>query len=347
MLNKIKIISLITLSLFLIFTLKAHGQIQSAVLSDIANSADITTIPASPGANENVSVKIESFSFDLNSSEIIWAINGVIKDRGLGKKIFSFKTGNVGSISLIKAVIKTKEGETIEKTLVVRPAGVDILWEADSYTPPFYKGKALYSYQSLVTVIALPNMVNSSGTKINPDNLIYKWTKDGKVLGGVSGYGKSKFSFSKSILSRPDEIEVEVTSTDKKIKASGNIIIEPIEPKTVIYENNPLYGIIYEKAISGEFKLNGNEITLITTPYFFGKNDVGEAIKYDWRMNGKSINNKPDTRQSTFRNTEGVKGSTKISVDLQNESKELQSAGTGVFLNFGESEDKNVKTISF
>lgn len=347
MLNKIKIISAIALSLFLIFTLKAHGQLQSATLSDITDSAEITTIPASPGANENVSVKIESFSFDLNSSEIIWAVNGAIKDKGFGKKNFSFKTGSVGSISLIKAVIKTKEGKTVEKTLVVRPAGVDILWEADSYTPPFYKGKALYGYQSLVTVIALPNMANSSGTKINPDNLIYKWTKDGKVLGGVSGYGKSKFSFSRSILSRPDEIEVEVMSSDKKIKASGSITLEPIEPKTVIYENNPLYGIIYEKAISGEFKLNGNEITLITTPYFFGKNDVGGRIKYDWRMNGRSINNKPDARQATFRNTEGAKGSTKISVDLQNEGKELQSAGTNIMLNFEGDEGENAKTLSF
>lgn len=345
MLNKIKIISSITLSLFLIFSIKAYGQIQSAVINNAADSTEITTIPASPGANEKVSVKLESFSFDLNSSEIIWAIDGVIKDKGFGKKNFSFKTGSVGSVSLIKAVIKTKEGDTVEKTLVVRPAGVDILWEASSYTPPFYKGKALYGYQNLVTIIALPNIVNSNGTKISPDNLIYKWTKDGKVLGGVSGYGKNKFSFSKSILSRPDEIEVEVTSSDKKIKASGNITIEPVEPKTVIYENNPLYGIIYEKAVSGEFKLNGNEITLTTTPYFFGKNDVGGRIKYNWKMNGRSINSKPDARQVTFRNNEESNGSTKVSVDLQNEVKQLQSARADVLLNF--EGNKNQKTSSF
>lgn len=346
MLNKIKIIFSITLSLFLIFAFN-KADAQSTNINNIRDLAEIILTPASPGANENVSLKIESFSFDLNSSEIIWAVNGVIKDKGFGKKVFSFKTGSIGSVSLIKAVIKTKEGETVEKTLVVRPAGVDIIWEADSYTPPFYKGKALYGYQNLVTVIALPNIINSNGVKINPENLIYKWTKDGKVLGGVSGYGKSKFSFSKSILSRPDEIEVEVTSSDKKIKASGNITIEPIEPKVVIYENNPLYGIIYEKAISGEFKLNGNEITLITTPYFFGKNDVGQKIIHDWKMNGRSINNKQDEIQATFRNSENVRGSTKISVDLQNEGKELQSARTDFLLNFEVSDSGSEKKISF
>lgn len=345
--NKFKKIFIITLSLFLIFTFnEADAQLKTANVNDIKDSSEIILTPAFPGANENVSVRLESFSFDLNSSEIIWAIDGVIKEKGLGKKFFSFKTGSVGSVSFIKAIIQTKEGKTIEKTLVIRPAGVDILWEANSYTPPFYKGKALYGYQSLITVIAVPNIINSEGAKINPDNLTYKWTKNNKVLGDVSGYGKNKFSFSKSILSDPSEIEVEVMSSDKKIKASGSIVLEPVEPKTVIYENNPLYGIIYERAVDGEFKLENNEITLTATPYFFSKEDTsGEKIKYNWNMNGRRINDKQDARQATFRNAEGGKGSARISVDLQNERKELQSARTDVLLNF-EGSGGN-KTVSF
>lgn len=350
--NKFIKLFLVSLSLFLIFAFNEVGaQLKSPSPNDIKDSAEIIITPASPGANKNVFVKIESFSFDLNSSEIIWALDGAIKSKGLGKKSFSFQTGKIGSVSLIKAIIKTKEGRTIEKTLVVRPAGVDILWEASSYAPPFYKGKALYSYQSFITVIAVPNIINSSGAKINPGNLTYKWTKNSKVLGDVSGYGKNKFSFSKAVLSSPAEIEVEVMSSDKKIKASGSITLEPTEPKILIYENNPLYGIIYERAVDGEFKLDGSEITLIATPYFFSKEDTsGEKIKYNWNMNGRRINDKQDARQATFRNTEGGKGSTRISVDLQNENsgKELQSARTNVLLNFegGEGSGGN-KTVSF
>ena len=283
--NKFKKISLIALSLFLILAFKAYGQIAPATPADIADSADITTIPAFPSAHENVLVRIESFSFDLNSSEIIWALDGKIKSKGIGNKSFSFTTGKIGTVSLIKIIIKTKVGKSIEKTLIVRPAEVDIVWEADSYVPPFYKGKALYSYQGVISVIAIPDIINSNGVKINPKDLTYKWTMDSKVLGDVSGYGKNKFSFSKSIISHSPEIEVEVMSSDKKIKASGSITLEAIEPKTVIYENNPLYGIIYEKAISDEFKLGGNEITLITTPYFFSTEDIdGQKIKDDWNI---------------------------------------------------------------
>lgn len=343
-------ISSVVFFLFLLFAFhKADAQINLPNTDQVKDSVEILITPAFPKANENVSVELQSFSFNLDSSEIIWAVNGTIKDKGIGKKFFSFKTGDVGNVSLLKAIVTTKEGGSIEKSLVVRPSGVDILWEADSYTHPFYKGKALYSYQNFVTLIAVPDMVNSNGVKINPDSLIYKWTKDGRVLGEVSGYGKNKFSFSKSIPSRPSQIEVEVVSSDKKIKASNRITLDPIEPKVVFYENNPLYGIIYNKALTGDFKLEGNEITLTAMPYFFSKRDInGQKMKYNWNMNGRPLDNKEDSRQETFRNTSGTSGATKISVDLQNENlgRELQSARTDVLLNFEEG-GENDKTVSF
>lgn len=347
MANKFNKIIILSLAFFLVFVLEARGQIKTPSMSDVSESINIKTLPELPSANQEVSVRIESYSFDLNSSEIIWALNGVIKDKGVGKKDFDFKTGAIGTPSLIKILIKTKDGKKIEKSLLIRPTGVDIIWQADSFVPPFYKGKALYSYQSRITVVALPEFTNSTGVKINPENLIYKWSKDGTVLGGISGYGKNKFSFTKLLISSPPEIEVEVSSADKSIRASGRITIEPIEAKTVLYENNPLYGIIYEKAVIGDFKMNGSEITLAVTPYFFGLEELnGGKVKYNWNMNGQNITDKQDLRGVTFRNTDGGSGSTRVSVYLQNEIKELQSAGTDALLNFETGGGGN-KTVNF
>lgn len=345
--NKFIKISLITISLFLFFVFgfgKVGAQMRSMDLNEIKDSAEIIITPASPGADENVFVKLESFSFDLNSSEIILALDGAIKSKGIGKKSFYFKTGKIGSVSLIKAIIKTKDGRTIEKSLVVRPAGVDLLWEAKTYAPPFYKGKALYGHQSFITVIAMPDMIGANGVRIKPENMTYKWTKDSKVLGDVSGYGKNSFSFSKSVISHSPEIKVEVMSPDKKIKATGRITLDSVEPKILIYENNPLYGIIYEKAIVGDFNLDGNEITLASAPYFFSLEDANNGkIQYNWNMNGKKINSKDEEKQKTFRNTEGKKGSAAISLDLQNDAKVLQGARTNILLKFeGGESNKNV-----
>lgn len=345
MANKFNKIIIISLAFFLVFALEARGQIKMPSMSNVSESVDIKTLPELPSANQDVSVRIESYSFDLNSSEIIWALNGVIKDKGVGKKDFDFKTGAIGTPSLIKILIKTKDGKNIEKSLIIRPSGVDIIWQADSFVPPFYKGKALYSYQSRITVIALPEFTNSTGVKINPENLIYKWSKDGTVLGGVSGYGKNKFSFTKLLISSPPEIEVEVSSADRETRASGRIMIEPVESKAVLYENNPLYGIIYEKAVVNDFKMGGSEITLAVAPYFFGLEELnGGKVKYNWSMNGQNITDKQDLRGVTFRNADGGSGSTRVSVYLQNETKELQSAGTDALLNFevGGVDDKTV-----
>lgn len=345
--NKFNKIIIISLAFFLVFVLEAHGQTRTPSMTDVSESVDIKTLPELPSANQDASVRIESYSFDLNSSEIIWALNGVIKDKGIGKKDFDFKTGAIGTVSLIKILIKTKDGKNIEKSLVIRPAGVDIVWQADSFVPPFYRGKALYSYQSRITVVALPEFTNSAGVKINPEKLIYKWSKDGSVLGGISGYGKNKFSFTKLSISSPPEIEVEVSSDDKKIRASGSITIEPGEPKTVLYENNPLYGIIYEKAVANNFKMNESEITLAVAPYFFGLEELNSGkVKYNWSMNGQNLNDKQDSKGITFRNADGGSGSTRVSVDLQNEVKELQSARTDVLLNF-EADSGGDKTVNF
>lgn len=347
MVNKFNKIIIISLAFFLVFSLEARGQVKMPLMSNISESVDIKTLPELPSANQDVSVRIESYSFDLNSSEIIWALNGVIKDKGVGKKDFDFKTGAIGTPSLIKILIKTKDGKNIEKSLLIRPAGVDIIWQANSFVPPFYKGKALYSYQSRITVVALPEFTNSTGVKINPENLIYKWSKDGTVLGGISGYGKNKFSFTKLLISNPQEIEVEVSSADKNIRASGKIVIEPVEAKAVLYENNPLYGIIYEKAVANNFKMGGSEITLSVAPYFFGLEELNSGkVKYNWSMNGQNITDKQDSRGITFRNENSESGSTKVSVYLQNETKELQSARTDALLNF-EAGGVDDKTVNF
>lgn len=327
--------------------LNVTAQTKSISLDDIENSIQIKTLPQFPKANEEVSIRIESFSSDLNTAEIIWALDGKIQSKSLGKKDFSFTTGKLGTVSLVKIIIKTTEGRTIEKTVVVKPALVDLVWEANSYTPPFYKGKALYAHQSKVTIVAMPHMLDSNKKEINPKNLIYKWIKNGKVLGQISGYGKNSFSLVESIISNPIEIEVEVTSSDKSLKAKGEMILDPIESRAIIYENNPLYGIIYEKAMGEELKLAGREITLSVAPYFFSREDVdSQKINYDWNMNGADINSKKNAGSKTFRRVGDTDGASRVSVELQNENRELQSASASVSLNFGEAESNKIP-VSF
>src|SRR5688572_16598777 len=83
---------------------------------------------------------------------------------------------------------------------------VDLLWQAETYTLPFYKGKALWSKESRVKLLAIPRGPGVG----NPLNLTYKWTKNGTVLGNINGVGKNTIAFTDSIISRPQTIQVDI-----------------------------------------------------------------------------------------------------------------------------------------
>ena len=59
---------------------------------------EIRMTPEYPGANTNVEAKIVSFSFDVDSSNITWTLNGKIIEQGIGAKTVEFQTGATGSM---------------------------------------------------------------------------------------------------------------------------------------------------------------------------------------------------------------------------------------------------------
>ncbi|MEX2013877.1 MAG: hypothetical protein WD896_00800, partial [Parcubacteria group bacterium] len=142
---------------------------------------------------------------------------------------------------------------------------VDILWQAETYTPPFYKGKSLWSNESKITLLAIPS---GAGTG-NPANLTYRWTKNGTVLGNINGVGKNTIAFTDSIISRPQTIQVDIISAEQGKIASASLTLASSPPSLAIYENNPLYGFMFHKEVGGVYELQGEEVTFTAFPFFF------------------------------------------------------------------------------
>ncbi|MCG2695268.1 hypothetical protein L6261_04295 [Candidatus Parcubacteria bacterium] len=297
----------------------------------IETSIDVKIQPESPKANEYISVSIESYSMDLNQSKISWYKNNILEKSGVGEKTFSFQTGKLGGSDTIVAKINSSQLGTITKTIIIRPAEVDLIWETDSITPPLYKGKTLSSFQAKTKVIAVPNIIDTNGKLISSENLIYKWKKDWKVLGSKSGYGKNSliledFDSIKDVL-----IGVEIETSDGKFKANNNILIKTYQPKVILYENNPLLGVVYDNAISNNLNLKEQEISLVAVPFFFSKNS---KIQYSWFMNDKKIDN--ETNSLILRQNEGDTGSSSLRLNIQNLDKIMQSAQNKLNIIFGE-----------
>ncbi|MSU55483.1 MAG: hypothetical protein EXS46_03025 [Candidatus Taylorbacteria bacterium] len=299
------------------------------------DSIIVETTPLHPGPNETVNINIQNYSTDLDRSDISWSLNGKISSKGIGKKQFQFRTSKVGSISNILIVVVTPEGVSFQKALNIRPATVDLIWEAQSYMPPFYKGKAYYPYQGVVKIVAIPNIVTEGGGTISPKNIIYTWTVNGSINQEASGYGKNYIYFKGEIPLKAGRIEVEVSTLDKTYIASNQTSFAPQSPEVVFYEDNPIYGILYNKALTGTFHLKDLEIKITAIPYFIGTTERnGSGLMYEWGMNNKSTGISSNKDNLIFRQEKGAEGVSLISLQISNPTEIFQFSKSNLSINF-------------
>ncbi len=245
---------------------------------------NITFTPEFPGPNQTVTILVEDFSRDLNQVEIVWTVNGKIVKKGFGERRLEVTTGNLGSVTNVGLNV----GRATQN-LSIRPAAVDLIWQADTYTPPFYKGKALHSNQDPLRVVAEPFFMNAQGVRLNPTTLTYRWFIDGKIQDRASGYGKKTFQYLPSILTKPYEVRVEVYSGDSSYKAASTVVIDDTQPEVLFYENHPLYGVLFNTALNGKsLILAEEEVSVIGVPLYFSKEQMAtDFITYSWGLKNR------------------------------------------------------------
>jgi len=333
--SQIKIYITLTLCLsILCFALPLKAQTLQNIIDSTQNDIQISISPEYPKAGDVVAIHLQSVNVPLDQAKISWIVGGKVINKGLGLTDFNTTAGKIGSISKITAAITTTNGSTVNKTINIQPADIDLLWQATSYVPPFYQGKALYPHQGLITFTAVPNLSSTGNISKSINSYVYIWKKDGDILSDFSGYGKNTFTLSGPIISRPFKIEVEVKSTDGISVGIATETITPRDPKVLLYENNPLLGILYNQRISN-YVMPNKELTISAVPYFFNAGSEPSNLTYSWTMNNKSIANQDDPSTITVRNENNTSGSATIGLKVTNTLKILQSTSNSINLNFG------------
>lgn len=315
----------------------ANAQLQNPTGGATGVDVGINMAPETPKPNGAVYISLTSYATDLNSASITWKLNDKIQKSGVGEKSFSFVAPNLNVSATLEIIIETTGGETVDKTIQIKPTSVDLIWESDGFVPPFYKGKSLFSHQNKVTVTAMPHIASADGTEILARNLVYTWKKDGSVVSAVSGFGKNSYSFVSSIISRPVDIEVDVTTTDTSGNGYASISLTPNDPSVIFYRKDPVNGIEFQKALQNTVDLNGlKELTVVGMPLFFGTTNInGQELIYKWLVNGLPADNGSGQSTQVFRPQEGVSGTSNISLSIENQNKILQYASKSFNLTFG------------
>lgn len=283
---------------------------------------DVKTSPSTPKPNEQVTITLKSYAVDLGSANIIWYVNKEPKKEGIGEKSFTLQSGNLGEETVVDVLIVTLDALKFKKHIVISPGEVDLLWEAQTYTPPFYRGKALPTYNSIVKVVALPrfNMTSS------PNDFRYEWKLNRNQNAG-DGIGKN------SVLMRatwPDSVvNVEVTASLVGTSMSGgnNIDVPTLKPALVFYENAPLLGVRFDKALTNLTETTASQFTLLAVPYFFSRDDYqNNNLLYSW-----DVNRVPSTPSTNPESLVLVRSGTSaesmnILLNVQNPKRVIQSA---------------------
>lgn len=301
-----------------------------------AQSADdifIKLSPEIPGPNQSVNISLTSYSVDLDRSQISWSLNGKVSSSGIGRKTFSLTTGGIGAESRVSISVNTEVG-SLSRSISIIPGEIDLLWQVtDAYVRPFYKGKALPSPGATIKMVAMPNL--GGGEK--PSNLVYQWSRNNKAAQADSGYGKNSFTFKNSYFDLTEKISVSASSVSGAAGAENKISVPIASPFVLLYEDRPLEGVRYERALSGFFNLSKEEVRIVAEPYNMTASErSGGNLSYDWKLNNEKSPGALEDPSAIVLRSESGSGLVNLSLVLSNLNKTLQSAGASLNVSFGQ-----------
>ena len=327
--NNVRTLMLLTLVLVgvpLSIDAQSPEEVYSYASSINEGDFDFEMTPENPGPRQSVSFRIESNLVDLNRYPITWTVDGAVVASGIGTRTITATTKDYGQTTTVVASITLAES-TITKQFVITPQDTTVFWEAvDAYAPPFYQGKRLPSYESLVRIISIPNFLgnkNSSETK----NAVYIWKRNENVIPNAGGYGKDSILIQHNRVRTAEKISVTASSVSAAGQATKSVTIPFFDPIIIAYERNPSTGIrnpLAKKSLT----VPSQGTLLEIEPYYFSTLQNNPTfLKIDWSLNNTPVTISDSRKKTTLSLTNpGSGGMATFRVNVENTTKLFQSA---------------------
>lgn len=264
-----------------IYTIPSPGDQQEA-LDTIKSGFTLEASNTNPDPGEVVNVGVSSFAFDKQNATYRWQINGVY-DRSLGGRgqyQIALAAGKEGETKTVRVEVVTPEGVTRAESLVIRTMSAPVYWWAATAVPYWYKGKALPTLNSQVTVMAIPGKAAVSSVN-------YRWQFNSAVATKSSGFGKQTFSFPLNF-SAEEQIDVEMKNNSGTLNKKASLVIKPLAPSVNVYEILPLKGVSRAKALDIFSAQSGGSYDFIASPFFFPESRL-VGLNYRWSLNSEEI----------------------------------------------------------
>ncbi len=298
------------------------------------NAAIIKMTPKNPLPGNKIRLSLYATSFDTDVSLITWFINGKIVQQAYSKTSYEFTAGEVGSTDVIDVRIE-EGGKVATARKVLRVSDIDIIWEGNTYTPPFYKGRSLKSPGSSVNIVAIPRVIKSNGVFYKKDELSYVWRINYSTAPYKKGRGVDSVTIQDKKPFGDFSVTVQVKDPTGSVRAIKKIKIPSTQPKLLLYEDNPLIGINYDNAVKNSYGIYGRDATFVAEPYYMNTpSRTDPSLKYTWSVLGTEYTTPGSLTFGPGENS--VSGTASLSLVVQNSKFWLQNARSNVQIDFGQ-----------
>ncbi len=283
--------------------------------------------PRFPEPGEIVELSLNAYTIDTSGGSIKWFVDDEELLPAANNRTIELVAPVAGSINKIMAEITTRVGRIIPVTYTLQPQRLDIIIEAKTLTPSFYKGRALPSTDSTVRAVALPQI---NGT--DPKNYSYVWRLNNKVLFGGSIKGKHVAEFQMP-MGRDAILGVDVLTQTGEVIASDSLVIPAVQPELYFYPDNPLRGIS-RISVPTVYSLVGPEVDVRAEPYYMDESIFESNPLLEWSINGSVIQNPNEDQQTITLQNGGGNGNFKIEFHIRNLTQLLQGVQNNFTLRF-------------
>lgn len=321
-----RIIMLLIVGVFCVFTTPlTHAQFSN---TSSVGEVTLTLSPQYPEPGEQVHITLNDYTLNTNGATTAWFINGTELTSAANERSIVITAGKLGSATEIREITTLAGGVSIATIATIKPIRVDMLIEADTIAPLFYKGRTVPAVGSTVRITALPF---EEVTK-NPDTYAYTWKVHNKVISGGSRFGKNSISFT-SDFGKNIPVSVDIYDHRGTIVASESIVVPLADPELHFYEVNPLRGIS-ERALDNNFTFIGDEINVRAEPYFIDRTLLAQNPYIEWKLNNRTIQNPSADPQEITLQKQGDRGSFNLEFHIRNLQQLLQGVQDSVTISF-------------
>lgn len=236
--------------------------------------------PAFPEPGDQVEVSLNIYSQETVGASIYWFVNEQEDVSARNTRTITIPAGNLGVPTKIRATLVFADGRQIVTERTIIPTYIDVIVEANTTAPIFYKGKRHWSSGSRARIVAIPHLSTGS----NADSFSYQWILDSTVLGGGPIYQKNYIDVQMPRF-RNSVLTVSVLSREGVVVGEKSIALNPTTPEVLFYQTSPLSGLS-RTAISDQLVLSGGQLTIRAEPYFFDTNLSPDTAAYQWKIDG-------------------------------------------------------------